>query len=128
MSTQKWEYCTLERTSFNVEMDERGPEGEQFIATLVTRFYSSNQEPIFHLLKNITTKNIGELRDKDLFGKALGLLGNGGWELVSLFESRMNADISTVFTAYFKRIIMEGRAADEPRFELTEPAFEEKMN
>jgi len=52
----------------------------------------------------------------DHLAKSMGLLGGAGWEFVSTAEFQDRIDVCTVFSAYFKRPVLEGRKVEEEGF------------
>lgn len=121
----KWEYALLEWHRFNVEPAPKAIEGEpaeakdQIIAMFGIRYADGAGKVIHRPVHQVTTKNIGDKSKNLAMVQVMGLLGGGGWEMVTLGQEPDRVDICTVTAAYFKRPAVEGRAVDEPKIDLT---------
>lgn len=115
----KWEYCELRLIYFSADFSK--PEAdEQIIQALVVKYHSPEGKTDLQVLREIRGKQIRQqdLESSDFFGMALGNLGGGGWELVTLYKEEDRRDFATSFNGYFKRQVVEGRPTNEPKLEL----------
>lgn len=112
----KWEYAVLEWHRFNVEPPRPGESEpkEKLFAAFGVRFADGSGKSTFKVLHQVTTKNVNDKEKNLQLVGAIGLLGGAGWEMVNLTQEPDRVDICTVTSVYFKRPMLEGRAADEP--------------
>lgn len=121
MTDIKWEYCVLEWLRFNVDPKQRGTNGEssdakeQPVAIFGVRFGDSAGKAANQILHKITIKDINDKSKQFSFAQGLGLLGTGGWELVSINQEPDRGDLCTITSAYMKRPIVDGRGINEPQ-------------
>ena len=121
MMEARWEYCILEYMRFNIDSNRKNQAGEieeQVMAIYGVRFCGSGGNLISKALKNITTLNVEEYKKEYFWGRILGLLGERGWELVSIMEQPDHWDVCTTTSAYLKRPVLEGREVDQPEIDV----------
>jgi hypothetical protein len=124
---QQWEYCELRLYSSKSHPTKGRREKRQWSYQCTLRYYSPQGEM---LRVQLTTLN--EPVDFHPFGRAVGLLGARGWELVSTqYGISIGPDPDAPGSmreggyirwdnrmAFFKRPVVEGRAVDEPKLEF----------
>jgi hypothetical protein len=122
MAGQQWEYCQLWLSDSDYKTTGGVVRKEQHFWSYncTVRYYHPNGGEIFHNLANL---------DKPLpfnpFVKAMGLLGAGGWELVSIQHGNAWTGMQTSgwlkwdnCVAYFKRPSIPGRAVNDPKLSI----------
>jgi len=133
MGTQtQWEYCRLSIADAKQHVKGGilgiGGEVQGFGYNSSLTYYSISGETITEKLTTNTEPT--NLRP---FSTAMGLLGAGGWELVSIQHGNLAATSkgttpdTTLYwdtiswncvVAYFKRLVVAGRAVNEPQVRL----------
>lgn len=119
MTIVNWEYCDLRLIHFSIDLSGHEVD-EQVAQALVVTYHTPSGQSELKVLRENKVKQIRTLNsvESDIFGMALGKLGAGGWELVTINRSEDRRDIATSMIAYFKRPILEGRPTSTPAIEL----------
>jgi hypothetical protein len=113
MAEQQWEHCELglEHTQ------EPGLLGKNWRYACFINYCSPNGDILSYRLSELA-KGL----PFNPFMKAMGLLGAGGWELVSIQHANTVGDwiawSNRVRVAYFKRPSVPGRAVNEPKLSI----------
>jgi hypothetical protein len=124
---QQWEYCELRLYSSKSHPPKSRREKQQWSYQCSLRYYTPQGEML-----RVRLTTLDEPVDFHPFGRAFGLLGARGWELVSAqYGSSVGPDPETPGSvreggyirwdnrvALFKRPVVEGRAVDEPNLEF----------
>jgi hypothetical protein len=109
---QLWEYCELHL------YDSQRRDGAWFYS-LAIRYHSEHGR-----LRVLSTMDRQDSHGWAVnpWAKAMGLLGQAGWELVSVQHGNLEAEHKALLrneaVAYFKRPVQPGRGIDEPALVL----------
>lgn len=125
--TQQWEYCELRLYSSKSHVTKGRHAKQRWSYECKLRYYAPQGQMI-----RVPLSTLEEPIDFHPFGRAIGLLGARGWELVSTqYGSAVGPDLDAPGSmreggyirwdnrvAFFKRPVVEGRAVDEPKLQL----------
>ena len=118
MEDRQWEYCQVNLWEAKEHKGRFGKESGFGYDCRLT-YFSTGGETVTRVLAQVD-----QILSTNPFHRVMGLLGLGGWELVTVQHGALEYAVAGVSTlplawfnaiAYFKRPMAPGRAIDEPQ-------------